>query len=136
MIILFPFILIVVIVIALKGAFEIFTISSLRCEQSPKRTLKWPGPNRVQITCNTSSAYHVQHVVCHVTRRDSLYKETCCTSTDNCQLSFINMHVACLYIPITSGVHSDLRRSGKVHSFINIMNLFVPRARVILSLTS
>ena len=29
-------------------------------------SLKWPGCNRVQITCNTSSAYHVQHVVCHV----------------------------------------------------------------------
>ena len=27
---------------------------------SPTHTLKWPGRNRVQITCNTSSAYHVQ----------------------------------------------------------------------------
>ena len=40
-----------------------FTISLLRCELSPTRTLKWPGRNRVQITCNTSSAHHVQHVV-------------------------------------------------------------------------
>ena len=40
-----------------------FTISLLRREPSPTRTLKWPGRNRVQITCNTSSAYHVQHVV-------------------------------------------------------------------------
>ena len=40
-----------------------FTVSSLRREPSPARTLKWPGRNRVQITCNTSSAYHVQHVV-------------------------------------------------------------------------
>ena len=39
------------------------TISSLRRKLSPTRTLKWPGRNRVQITCNTSSAYHVQHVV-------------------------------------------------------------------------
>ena len=46
---------------------EIFTISSLRHEQSPTRTLKWPGRNRVQITCNTSSAYHVQHVVLRAT---------------------------------------------------------------------
>ena len=30
-----------------------------------KRMLKWPGRNRVQITCNTSSAYHVQ-VSCYV----------------------------------------------------------------------
>ena len=27
----------------------------------PTRTLKWPGHNRVQITCNISSAYHVHH---------------------------------------------------------------------------
>ena len=33
--------------------------------------LKWPGCNCVQITCNTSSAHHVQHAVCHVVRRDS-----------------------------------------------------------------
>ena len=31
------------------------------------RTLKWPGRNRVQIMCNTSSAYYVQHVVLHAT---------------------------------------------------------------------
>ena len=39
------------------------TISSLPREPSPPRTLKWPERNRVQITGNTSSAYHVQHVV-------------------------------------------------------------------------
>ena len=39
------------------------TFSSPRCKPSPTRTLKWPGRNRVQITCNTSSAYHVQHVL-------------------------------------------------------------------------
>ena len=47
-----------------------FTISLCR-ELSPTRMLKWPGHDRVQITCNTSSAYHVQHVMCHVVRRDS-----------------------------------------------------------------
>ena len=47
------------------------TIWSLRCKLSPTRTLMWPGRNRVQITCNTSSAYPVLHVVCHVVRRDS-----------------------------------------------------------------
>ena len=60
--------------IALKGAnrdFFVFTISSLRRELSPTRTPKCPGCNRVQTTCNTSSAYHVQHVMCHVVRRDS-----------------------------------------------------------------
>ena len=48
-----------------------FTICSLCRELSPRRTLKWPVSNRVQITCNTPSAYHVQHVVYHVVRRDS-----------------------------------------------------------------
>ena len=42
-----------------------FTISSERRELSPTRTLKWPGRNRVQITSNTSRAYHVQ-VSCYV----------------------------------------------------------------------
>ena len=42
-------------------------MSSLRRELSPTRTLKWPGRNHVQITCNTSSAYHVQHVVLRAT---------------------------------------------------------------------
>ena len=37
-----------------------FTISSQHREPSPTRTLKWPGRNRVQTRCNTSSAYHVQ----------------------------------------------------------------------------
>ena len=48
-----------------------FTIPSLRHKPSPTRKLKWPGRNRVQIKCNTQSTYHVQHVVCHVVRRDS-----------------------------------------------------------------
>ena len=39
-----------------------FTIS-LHHEPSPTGTLMWPGHNHVQITCNTSSNYHVQHVV-------------------------------------------------------------------------
>ena len=42
-----------------------FTISSQRHELSQTRTLKWPGRNRVQITCNISSAYHMQ-VLCYV----------------------------------------------------------------------
>ena len=48
-----------------------FTISSLRCELSPTCTLKWPGRNCVQSTCNTSSACHVQPAVCHLVQRDS-----------------------------------------------------------------
>ena len=33
--------------------------------------LKWPERNCVQITCNPSGAYHVQHAVCHVVQKDS-----------------------------------------------------------------
>ena len=51
--------------------FFFFTISSLHRELSPTRTLKWPGRNRVQSTCNTSSVYHVQLVVYHLVERDS-----------------------------------------------------------------
>ena len=44
---------------------RIFTISSQHRELCPIRTLKWSGRNHVQITCNTSSTYHVQ-VSCYV----------------------------------------------------------------------
>ena len=48
-----------------------FTISSLRLELSPTLMLKWLGCSCVQVTCNTSSTYHVQHVVCRVVQRDN-----------------------------------------------------------------
>ena len=72
--------MIIIIVVAFKGAvryiyislsFFFLTIFSLRRELSPTHTLKWPRNNRVKITCNTPSAYHVQRVVCHLVRRDS-----------------------------------------------------------------
>ena len=44
-----------------------FTISSQRRELSPTRTLKWPRRNRVQIACNTTSAYHVLQVMLRAT---------------------------------------------------------------------
>ena len=44
--------------------------TTLRRELSPARTLEFPGRNRVQITWNTSSAYHMQRVVCLLVRRD------------------------------------------------------------------
>ena len=40
-----------------------FRISSLHREPSPTHPLKWARCNHVQITCNTSSVYHMQHVV-------------------------------------------------------------------------
>ena len=44
-----------------------FTISSLGREPSPTHTLKWPRHNHVQITWNTSSTCHMQHVVLYAT---------------------------------------------------------------------
>ena len=56
----------IIIVIAFKGAIrDFFAISVLRRELSP--TSQWPGRNRVQTTCNTLSAYHVQHVMLFAT---------------------------------------------------------------------
>ena len=57
----------IIIIIVFKGAIRFFfAISSLRLEPSPIRTL-WPEHNRVQITCNTLGAHHVQHVVLRAT---------------------------------------------------------------------
>ena len=50
-----------------RCSLRFLTISSLRRELSPTCTLKRLGHNRVQIMCNTSSAYHVQHVVLRAT---------------------------------------------------------------------
>ena len=47
------------------------TIFSLGRELSSTRTLRWPGCDCVQITCNAPGTYHVQQTVCHVVRRDS-----------------------------------------------------------------
>ena len=49
------------------------TTSSPHCQLSPTRALqrKCPWRNRLQITCNALSAYHVHHAVRHVARRDS-----------------------------------------------------------------
>ena len=57
---------------AFKGAVRDF-LQSPRCTANclQHATLKWPRHNGVKITCNTSSAYHVQRVVCHLVRRDS-----------------------------------------------------------------
>ena len=62
----------IIIITELKGVIQDFlTLSSLRHKLSPICTLKGTVRYRVQITCNTSSDYHVQHVMCEVVRRDS-----------------------------------------------------------------
>ena len=43
---------------------RLFTTSSLHCKMPPPYMLKWKGCSRVQITCTTSDAYHVQHAAC------------------------------------------------------------------------
>ena len=52
-----------------------YTISSLPLELphelSPTRLLKWARHNHVQIKWNTSSTNRLQHIVCHVVRRNS-----------------------------------------------------------------
>ena len=61
-------VIIIIIIIAFKGAIQdFFTVCSQGHELSPTRTLKWPWRNRVQITCNTSSAYHMQRVMLRAT---------------------------------------------------------------------
>ena len=40
------------------------------------RRLKWPGCNCVQLTCNTPSVYHVQHIVRHKVQRGSSASES------------------------------------------------------------
>ena len=82
-----------------------FTISSLRREPSPTRTLKWPRRNLVQITCNTSSAHHVQHVVCYFVRRDSS-----AIKFDRVKIEFISALSYCLKPLIDDGHRSGIRR--------------------------
>ena len=58
--------------IAFKAANRDFFFNNLltapRTISNTYTTLKRPGSNRVQITYNTSSAYHVQHVVLRATQ--------------------------------------------------------------------
>ena len=58
-------IIIIIIIIAFKGAIRDFLQSPHSAANCLQHVLKWPGRNRVQITCNTSNAYHVQ-VSCYV----------------------------------------------------------------------
>ena len=55
-------ILVTIIIIAFKDAIQDF-LQSPHCAVNHLQRSTWPRCNHVQITCNTSSAYHVQHVV-------------------------------------------------------------------------
>ena len=56
----------------MRGAIRDFFQPSYR-EANSLQHVRSSGPvrNRVQVTCNTSSAFHVQPAVCHLVRRDS-----------------------------------------------------------------
>ena len=60
-----------IIMITLRGAFRYFYNLLTAPANCLQHVHSLPRRNRVQITCNTLSAYHVQHIVCHVVRRDS-----------------------------------------------------------------
>ena len=69
-----------------------FTISSLRRGLPATRSLRWPGRNRLQITCNASGAHHVQYV-CHMVRRDSS-----AIKFDRVEIAFIVGFFVCLFV--------------------------------------
>ena len=57
----------IIIIIAFEGAIRDFYNLLTAPRTVPNMYAKWPWRNRVQITCNTSSSYHVQHVVLRAT---------------------------------------------------------------------
>ena len=61
-------VMMITITISLKGAIRDFW-QSPRCSANCLQQVRWSGPgrNRVQSTCNTSSAFHVQRVVLRAT---------------------------------------------------------------------
>ena len=73
-----------------RRSLRFFTISSLHQEPSPTCTLKWPGRNCVQITCNTSSAFQVLYVMLHAT----WYEET----AQLLSLTELKLHLFELYL--------------------------------------
>ena len=64
-------IIIMIIMIALKGAIRAFYNIFTAPQTVTNTHAQIPGRSCVQITYNTSNAYHVQRVVCYVVGRDS-----------------------------------------------------------------
>ena len=67
---------------------NVFTTSSLRHELSSTRMLQWQGRNHMQITCNTSSASHVQHVVLPTKWYEGTAQPLCLTEFKSHSFSF------------------------------------------------
>ena len=82
----------------------------------------------MQITCNTSSAHHVQHVVCHVVRRGSS-----AIKFDRVEITFILALLHCLnHYPMKEGRTPEFpeKTPDDEHQFIgllsSLMSLFRP----------
>ena len=69
MMIIIIILIVLIIIIAFKGAIRDF-LQFPHCAANRLQHVRASGPghNRVQIACNTSSAYHVQHVVVRASR--------------------------------------------------------------------
>ena len=59
------------VIITLKSAVRDFLQPPYCVPNCPQHLFIWPGPNSMQITCNTLNAHHVQYVVSPVVRWDS-----------------------------------------------------------------
>ena len=68
-----------------------FFFYNLTAPLSSTRTLKRQGRNSVKVRCNISSAYHMQHAVCHVVRRDSA-----AVKSDRIETAFFSALLYCL----------------------------------------
>ena len=57
--------------ITLKDAIQFFYTIFTTLRAVSNTVLKWPGLDSAQMMWNTSTTYHVQHILCHVVRRDA-----------------------------------------------------------------
>ena len=78
----------------------------------PTRTLKWPRRNRVQITCNTHCSHHVQHVVCHLERRDSA-----ATKVGRVEIAFTTALSFCLKRLSDGFMRNELKNRTCCHTY-------------------
>ena len=94
-----------------------FTMSSLRLEPSPTRTLKCPGRNRVQIMCNTLSVYHVRHVVLRATWYEGTALLLSLTGFKSNSFNFILLAepLTDANVPLTDMTEGEFLRISSIH---------------------
>ena len=107
---LYIIILIMIIMIAFKGAVRDFLQSPCCAANRLQHVRSGPRRNLVQITCNTSSAYHLERVMCHLVRVDSS-----AIKFDRVEMAFY-LSVTCMYTG-KSGTCSGHRRLRYRRSF-------------------